>query len=140
MWNFFIDNRRFTYLLIVVLTAFGLYSVSIIPKESAPEVHIPVGIVTTILPGAPAVDIENQVTNVTFTGNRIRSVDGLPINEVLFFAPTKLTYTNNIIDNVCNTANLPAGTLAIVEDNTDERGIQLFDSLKRILLFFPECP
>lgn len=63
MWDFFIDNRRFTYLLIVVLIAFGLYSVSVIPKESAPEVQVPVGIVTTVLPGAPAVDIESQITN-----------------------------------------------------------------------------
>ena len=77
--------------------------------------------------GGWAVRISNQVTNVTFTGNRIKSVDGLPINEVLFFAPLKLTYTDNIIDENCGIANLPAGTLAIVENNTDERGIQRFD-------------
>ncbi len=63
MWNFFIDNSRFTYLLIVVLLGFGLYSVSSIPKESAPEVQVPVGIITTVLPGAPAVDVESLVTN-----------------------------------------------------------------------------
>lgn len=78
-------------------------------------------------PGGWAVRIDNQVTNITFTGNRIKSVDGLPIAEALFFAPIKLTYTDNIIDNICNIANLPAGTLAIVENNTDERGIQRFD-------------
>lgn len=40
----------------------GLYSLVIIPKESAPEVRIPVGIVTTILPGASAQDVEQLVT------------------------------------------------------------------------------
>lgn len=47
----------------VALLGFGLFSVIAIPKESAPEVQIPVGIITTVLPGAPATDIENLVTN-----------------------------------------------------------------------------
>jgi multidrug efflux pump subunit AcrB len=63
MWNFFIDNSRFTYLLIFVLICFGTFSIFSISRESAPEVQIPVGIVTTVLPGAPAVDIENLITN-----------------------------------------------------------------------------
>lgn len=63
MWEFFINNRRFSYLIIVVLLLFGLFSISSIPKESAPEVVVPVGIVTTILPGAPAGDIETLITN-----------------------------------------------------------------------------
>ncbi len=63
MWEFFLKNSRFTYLLIASLILFGVYSAISIPKESAPEVVIPVGIVTTILPGAPASDVENLVTN-----------------------------------------------------------------------------
>lgn len=63
MWEFFIKNNKFSYLLIVALVAVGLYSVVSIPKESAPEVVVPIGVVTTILPGAPAADIESLVTN-----------------------------------------------------------------------------
>ncbi len=63
MWNFFLRNSRFTYLLIISLISFGVYSAIAIPKESAPEVVIPVGIVTTVFPGAPALDVENLVTN-----------------------------------------------------------------------------
>ncbi len=63
MWDFFIEKRRFTYLLILALLAFGAYSVAVIPKESAPEVQVPVGIITTILPGAPAAEVESLVTN-----------------------------------------------------------------------------
>jgi multidrug efflux pump subunit AcrB len=63
MWNFFISNSRFTYLLILVLIGFGLFSISSIPKESAPEVQVPVGIITTVLPSAPAIDVESLVTN-----------------------------------------------------------------------------
>ncbi len=63
MWEFFIRNSRFTYLLILALIGFGVYSAVAISKESAPEVQVPVGIITTVLPGAPASDIETLVTN-----------------------------------------------------------------------------
>ena len=63
MWEFFIRNNKFAYLLIFALIATGAYSVVAIPKESAPEVVVPVGIVTTILPGAPAADVESLITN-----------------------------------------------------------------------------
>ncbi|MBP9836803.1 MAG: efflux RND transporter permease subunit, partial [Candidatus Pacebacteria bacterium] len=63
MWNFFIDNSRFTYLVILVSLCFGLFSVASISRESSPEVQIPIGIITTVLPGAPAIDVENLVTN-----------------------------------------------------------------------------
>lgn len=63
MWEFFIKNNKFAYLFLVALVAVGSYSVVQIPKESAPEVVIPVGIVTTVLPGAPAADIETLITN-----------------------------------------------------------------------------
>lgn len=50
-------------MLMVVLTIMGLYSLVIIPKESSPEVIVPVGIVTTVLRGGSAEDVENLVTN-----------------------------------------------------------------------------
>lgn len=62
MWDFFIRRRPFAYLVLIVLLAVGTYSIYAIPKESAPEVVIPVGIVTTVLPGAPALDVEKLVT------------------------------------------------------------------------------
>jgi len=63
MWEFFIKNNRFTYLILVGLIAVGSYSLITIPKESAPEVIIPVGIVSTALLGAPAADVESLITN-----------------------------------------------------------------------------
>ncbi len=41
----------------------GAYSVIVIPKESAPEVIVPIGIVSTPFPGASAADVEQLVTN-----------------------------------------------------------------------------
>ncbi len=61
-WAFFIEKKQFTLLLMIALIAGGIVSVFAIPKESAPEVEIPVGIVSTILPGAAALDVEKLVT------------------------------------------------------------------------------
>ena len=63
MWDFFIKNNRFSYLLIVAFILLGIYSLNSIPRESAPEVIIPIGVVSTIYPGAPARDVESLITN-----------------------------------------------------------------------------
>jgi multidrug efflux pump len=62
-WKFFIDRKQFTILLVIALVAAGTVALNDIPKESAPEVRIPVGIVTTFYPGATSKDVESQVTN-----------------------------------------------------------------------------
>lgn len=63
LWNFLLKKRQFSWFLMAVLIAAGAYSVFMIPKESAPEVIIPIGIVSTSYPGASAVDIEELITN-----------------------------------------------------------------------------
>ncbi len=62
-WTFFIDQKNFTVFLMIALLAGGLYAVSAIPKEATPDITIPLGVVTTILPGASAADIERLITN-----------------------------------------------------------------------------
>lgn len=63
MWEFFINNSKFAYLFLIALIGIGSYSLLSIPKESAPEVIIPIGVVSVSLPGAPAADIESLITN-----------------------------------------------------------------------------
>ena len=62
-WKFFLDKHHFTMLLMAVLIAGGSFAALMIPKESSPEVQIPMGIVTTVLPGASAEDVEELITN-----------------------------------------------------------------------------
>jgi multidrug efflux pump subunit AcrB len=62
-WTFFIEKNHFTIFLIGVLIAGGTYAVFAIPKESTPDISIPLGIVTTVLPGASASDVERLVTD-----------------------------------------------------------------------------
>lgn len=63
LWNFFLEKRQFSWLFITALIVAGVYSATAIPKESAPEVIVPIGIVMTSYPGAPAADIEELITN-----------------------------------------------------------------------------
>lgn len=63
MWEFFIKNNKFAYLFLVALVGVGLYALITIPKESSPEVVIPIGVVSVAFPGAPAADVETLVTN-----------------------------------------------------------------------------
>lgn len=63
LWIFLLKKRSFTALLILTLLLGGTFSLFAIPKESTPEVVIPIGFVTTTLRGASADDTEKLVTN-----------------------------------------------------------------------------
>lgn len=63
IWNFFLERRAFTILTMAALLVAGAAAIMAMPKESTPEVVIPMGIVTTILPGATAADVERLVTD-----------------------------------------------------------------------------
>ena len=63
LWNFFLDRKQFSYVLIVALIIAGGFSLWKIPKENTPSIVIPEGVVTTTLPGASAQDMETLVTN-----------------------------------------------------------------------------
>ena len=60
--RFFIENYKITYLLIFSIIIFGLFSIYQIPKESSPEVNIPVVAIITPLPGAGAENVEELIT------------------------------------------------------------------------------
>lgn len=62
-WTFFLRKSQFTLLLIVAIFVFGFVALISMPKESTPEVEMPMGIVMTTLPGASAEDVEKLVTN-----------------------------------------------------------------------------
>lgn len=63
LWNFFLDKRQFSYVLLVALMIAGLFALLQIPKENYPQITIPVGFVVVTLPGASAADMETLVTD-----------------------------------------------------------------------------
>lgn len=63
VWSFFTEKKNFSFLVLAALAIAGLFSVATIQKESNPEVQVPIGIVSTTLPGASASDVETLITN-----------------------------------------------------------------------------
>ncbi len=74
-WTFFITRFRVTLLAILFVLTAGLYSYNTIARETEPTVDIPMATITTVWPGASAVDVEKLVTNKLET--EIKSLDNV---------------------------------------------------------------
>ena len=56
-----INNSRITAFLVMLLLAFGIYGIYVMPKDEFPAFTIRQGIVVAVMPGATAEEIEEQV-------------------------------------------------------------------------------
>lgn len=70
-----INNRTTVYLLTVLITIIGVFSYLTLPKESFPEVEIPIFSVVTVYAGASPADIENVITRPI--EQELKSIDGI---------------------------------------------------------------
>lgn len=61
-FNFFVTRPRVVLLFITAISIWGLWSFFQLPRESNPEIKIPIGIVITPFPGASPSDVEELVT------------------------------------------------------------------------------
>lgn len=119
LWNFFLERRQFSYVLISALVVAGAFSLLRIPKENSPAIVIPYGIVSAVLPGASSKDIEtlvtdkleNQISGIsnidTITSN---SSDGVSVITVQFNANADINQSiQDLRDAVSKTVpDLPA--------------------------------
>jgi len=136
LWTFFLKKKQFTILLMVALVGAGTFSLLSIPKESAPEVRIPVGIVTTVFPGASAEDVEEIVTNeIESAVQNLESLDkltstsreGISMVTVQFDADADLDKSIQDLKDAIDTAkpNLPeeANDPVVSEINFSEQPV-----------------
>ncbi|MFA6422023.1 MAG: efflux RND transporter permease subunit [Candidatus Buchananbacteria bacterium] len=72
---FFVKNIKVVFLLLLLISAWGIYSFVNLPRESNPEVKIPIAIVTDVYPGVSPADMEELVTKKIETG--ISGVKGI---------------------------------------------------------------
>lgn len=73
--SFFVYRFRVIFLMIALITAWGIYSFTKLPRESTPEVKIPIAVVSTVFPGAAPSDIEELVTKKIET--KIAGIPGI---------------------------------------------------------------
>jgi multidrug efflux pump subunit AcrB len=162
MWKFFLQNTRFSYLVMVLFLALGIYSLLSIPKESSPEVVVPIGIVTTVFPGAPAADVEALITNELERGlsgalkkvKKITSTSRLSVSNITVEFEADANVDESIADLKDEidalAVNLPADaedpvvtkvdfvdqpivTFSVSGDRTDEEFVVLADALENEL-------
>jgi len=74
-WGYFIKNRRMAIMLGLIFLVTGIYSYTQIPRESNPEIKVPVGLVVTAYPGASPEEVADQVTFEI--EQQIKSLDNL---------------------------------------------------------------
>ncbi|EKE11400.1 MAG: acriflavin resistance protein [uncultured bacterium] len=60
--NFFVSNFRVVVLLIILISGWGIFSFSQLPRESNPEVKIPMAVISTSYSGVSPADMEELVT------------------------------------------------------------------------------
>ncbi len=84
--SFFIKNIRVVILIILFLFSFGIYAFLSLPRESAPEVEIPIAIISTAYPGASPLDVEELVSkkieNVVADIENLNSIQSSSSNSI----------------------------------------------------------
>jgi len=61
-FNYWLRSFRVTFLVLIGLAIVGIWTAVMLPRESTPEVEIPVAVVVTVYPGASSRDVEELVT------------------------------------------------------------------------------
>ncbi len=76
-WSFFIKRWRLTLVAMAAIVIAGFIGLSNMPLESDPEVKIPIGMVTTVFPGASPTDVEELITDKLET--ELKTLDDLKL-------------------------------------------------------------
>ena len=116
-------KRTFTVFLMGSLLAAGLYSVTVIPKEATPDISIPLGVVSTVLPGASASDVERLITDKIESGvlgvehvSKVTSTsgDGVSVVSVEFDASANIAESIQLLKDAVDKVRpeLPTEALA----------------------------
>ncbi|MDD5570298.1 MAG: efflux RND transporter permease subunit [Bacteroidales bacterium] len=70
-----INNKTSIYVLVIIISIFGIVNYSTIPKEQVPDIVIPTILVNTIYPGTSPADMENLITRPL--EKNVKSINGV---------------------------------------------------------------
>lgn len=76
-FGYLVTHTRVVILLIIAIVLLGSIALFSMPRESDPEVKIPVAVVTTFFPGASPADVESLVTDKI--ENRLEELDNVKL-------------------------------------------------------------
>lgn len=81
-----IKERKTTLLIAIALIVYGLYNYYLLPKQENPDTTSPAAVVTTVFPGASAIEVEEQVTKIVedeaMTLEGVDSIESISNNNV----------------------------------------------------------
>jgi len=140
MWlSFFVYKFRVIALMIALISVWGIYSFSKLPRESNPEVKIPIAVVSTVFPGASPSDVEELVTKKIesqisgITGiDTITSTSANSVSSVVVQFDAKLNIDDSIrkvrdaVSNIKNDPPSDANDPFVSEISFDDSPIMTF--------------
>ena len=97
--SFAIEHRTSTLVLLFIITLMGVISYNATPKESFPEIPIPIIAVNTIYPGVSPSDVESQIT-------RVIEEDLSTISEIADLTSTSVEGYSSIVAEFSTSVNL----------------------------------
>lgn len=131
--SFAVEHRTSMLVLLAIITVLGLYSYESTPKESFPEIEIPIIAVNTAYPGVSPADVETQVTRVLEEElSTISEMDEITSTSVEGYSSIAVTFTTDVdldqaLQKVREKVDLASGELpedaedpSIVEFNFSE--------------------
>lgn len=96
--QFFLDNKKFTWVLTLFVVFFGLGGLRLLKSESFPAVDFAMATVTTVYDGASAEDVETKITKKI--EDEIRGVSGIRDVRSTSQAGLSTIFIRGDIDNV----------------------------------------
>jgi len=75
-----IDNRTAVYIIAIIISAYGLYKFTTMPKEQFPDIVVPTISVATVYIGNSPKDIENLVTRPI--EKQLKGISGAKVNKI----------------------------------------------------------
>jgi len=94
--NFFVSNFRVVILLIVLISGWGIYAFSQLPRESNPEVKIAMAVVSASYPGVSPSDMEELVTKKIETAiSGVSGIDKITSTSANSFASVVVEFDAN---------------------------------------------
>ncbi len=130
VWSFFTHKSRFGVILIIALTVMGVFAMYDIPKESSPEVDVPLAVISTALPGASPEEVETLVTNVLESPlqSRLENVNEITSQSSEGVSTITIEFNANAdIDDSVRSVRNEVETLKgdLPDDATDPRVLQI---------------